>query len=36
MYKQLTKKQFSFYEAEGNSIQLWMKYDFETGIINDS
>jgi hypothetical protein len=36
MHKQLTNKHFSFYVDEANSIQLWMKYDFETGIINVS
>lgn len=36
MHKQLTNKHFSFYEDEGNTIQLWMNYDFETGIINVS
>jgi hypothetical protein len=36
MYKQLTNKHFLFYVDEVNSIQLWMKYDFETGIINVS
>ena len=36
MHKQLTNKHFSFYKVEGDSIQLWMNYDFETGIINVS
>jgi hypothetical protein len=36
MHKQLTNKHFSFYEDDGNYIQLWMNCNFETGIINIS